>query len=193
MKNAGKGKLSKTLKHILNIKIYKEACAKSAEDPSNRVCAVKCAVYGVKAVITLNVVKAGRKEALSALEFTSGVKERLSILNSQEIMNIFPIEKYYPEEPADPEVKSYDSVRKAIAEFDDGTPVGDRIDNFLGAYLNQSLRRFSIKRMEIIDSLRKMNGQPTVAEEWAKDNGMDLAEFTKKYGYLAADSESKQK
>lgn len=127
-------------------------------------------LYGVK-MINSEPKAVTYEEAQSGLRLASMIKDLMGLVTPEEFMNIFPIEKDFKGHKW--ETKDYFYTVDYISSLDIYQPIGEDVLEFLWEYHNMEVRRFNVALMRYMDDLRRLEGKPSFAEEWADMNGIN--------------------
>lgn len=114
-----------------------------------------------------------KEEAEINLKLFWGIAKLLSLLTPEEFERTFPIIKEYGGEKYG--VKNYFFTKSRLKEYKAGEPIiesGD-IDELLFDYQNNDIRFFMLAEMECFDVLRRLEGLPSMMEEFARLEGLD--------------------
>jgi len=131
----------------------------------------KLILYGVKMINSKSKLETITKdEAEYEFNFLELIKKGMSTLTPLEFVNIFPIKKYYDGQKY--EIKDYFYTRDYIKGLEQETPIGKEIEMFLWEYTNKEIRHFNVKLMKDISNLRRLQGKPSLGEEWADSVGI---------------------
>lgn len=156
-----------------------EANCKDNPDKEARLLLRRIIFYGVKAVNTKPEPEYITKEAAEAdFQFISIIKDLMALLTPVEFMHIFPIDKDYKGYKWG--LKDYFYTRDYINGLVLDKPIGKQILNFLWEYQNKDITDFNVCTMETMSNLRKIEGLPSLAEEFA--NAMGLKTYTEYKG-----------
>lgn len=155
-------------------KLYLRALSKvinsRLEDEYNEQLIRKTIFYSVRIINMLPESKS-YDEAISNYNIVTAVKQDMSGLTPKEFMNIFPIQKDFKGHKF--EMKDYFYTIDYINSLDENEPIGDEITMFLMEYTNEDIFAFSIKMMTLMSDIRRFEGKPSLAEEWANENGLE--------------------
>ncbi|OZV10755.1 hypothetical protein CIW83_18210 [Tissierella sp. P1] len=133
----------------------------------------KLVFYGVK---TINRFHKEQNETLETVierfQLISFINSIIGLLTPNEFVNIFPIFKEYKGHKW--EMKDYFYTKRYIDSLDKDKPIGteEEVFNFLWEYHNWDITEFMVENMSCISDLRRLEGQPSLIEEWASDNGI---------------------
>lgn len=131
----------------------------------------KLIVYGVKVVnAKLDLECVTKEEAEKEFEFACIIKQLMGSLTPKEFMNLFPIAKDYKGHKYS--VKDYFYTKNYINTLNQDKPIGDEMLHFLWDYHNWEITDFAINTMEYISNLRRLEGQPSLMEEFADTVGI---------------------
>ena len=130
----------------------------------------KLIIYGVKAinakpepeVITYD-------EAISDFQFASMILGLIGTLTPTEFINLFPIEKEYKGHKWG--IKDYFYTMNYINSLNPNEPINDAL-KFIWEYTNWEITEFNVSIMKYISNLRRLQGKPSLMEEWADMNGI---------------------
>ena len=115
-----------------------------------------------------------KEEIVSNFKMFFSMKEILSYLTPEEFERTFPIKKEYDGDKY--ELKDYFYAKEALKKFEAGKPIiesGD-INELLWDYLNMDINLFVVAEMSCIDDLRRLDGLPSVFEEFAQNEGLNI-------------------
>jgi hypothetical protein len=129
----------------------------------------KAIFYGVK------MINAMRDENLDEdliynFKLINSIIDMMSTITTKEFINIFPIKKDYKGYKFD--TKDYFYTMDYLKTLDLDTPIGDKILDFLWEYVNDDIHEFVVKMLLTMSHLRQMEGQPSIAEEFANMMGI---------------------
>ena len=127
--------------------------------------------YGVKAVNTTPEPEHITREAAETnFQYISIIKDLMALLAPIEFMRIFPIDKDFRGNKWG--WKDYFYTRDYINGLEQSNPIGKEILNFLWEYQNKDITEFNICSMEALSNLLKLDGLPSLAEEFAYEMGL---------------------
>lgn len=133
----------------------------------------KMIVYGVKAINSKPEPEyVTREEAEYDFNFADCLMGAMSTLKPAEFINLFPIEKDYKGHRWG--MKDYFYTRNYIKTLDKDKPIGEKIHHFLWEYTNWEITEFNVQLMEYMSRLRRLDGKPSLAQEWAEMNGLKV-------------------
>ncbi len=156
-----------------------DSACKGNTNKEARLLLKKVIFYGVKAVNTKQEPEYVTKEAAETdFQFVSIVKDLMSLLTPIEFMQVFPIDKDYKGNKWG--LKDYFYTRDYINGLEQDKPIGEEILKFLWEYQNKDITNFSVSSMEAMSNLRKLDGLPSLAEEFA--DAMGLKTYTEYKG-----------
>lgn len=111
------------------------------------------------------------EEVTSDLVFQHLVLSAIAQMTPKEFMNYFPIKKFYKGHKYG--VKDYYTTKKMLSKFYMDEPIGDdKVIDFLWNYVNDDIENFIVNHMLTISQLRRFEGEPSLAEEIAKELGL---------------------
>lgn len=157
-------------KYSLYLNAFQDVIKKRIENEEDRTLLKRNVFYGVKLIITMKE-PSDYKQARSAFELASIVKQVAGELTPNEFMNIFPIDKYYQGEKNGD--KDYFYTMDYIQSYDLNNPLGDDVLYFLMEYANNEILHFNVQSMSFMSDLRRYEGKPSIAQEWASMNGVE--------------------
>jgi len=140
----------------------------------------KAIYYGIKTVITkpkANIYQ----EAIKDFQFANVIMDLIGTLTPGEFMNIFPINKIFTGHKYD--TKDYFYTRDYINTLNPNEPIGDNKAEFLWEYTNINVTLFNVQLMSYMDTVNKLQGKPTLTEEFIRDTGLKTySKFTDQRG-----------
>lgn len=151
---------------------YNRLLERYKSNPTNVKAAIKKLVYlGIKKIITRHEPEFITQE-LADLYFQEiqVIISGMALLTPKEFMQVFPITKDFDGHKYG--CKDYFYTRTYMNQLPQDEPVGKNINEFLWEYVNHDITKFMIKLMETADNLRRLEGLPSLAEQWAADNGI---------------------
>lgn len=151
---------------------------KRTEHPLNKDLIKKNIYYGVKLVGTMPKSET-YEEVLINFQFVSALEQTMSLLSPYEFMNLFPIKKDFVGHKYG--AKDYFSTKLYISSLDLDKPIGNEINHFLWNYTNDDIEKFVVESLCIMSKLRRFEGKPSIAEEWADIN--EIATYTQHTDY----------
>lgn len=161
-------------KHEIYMKVYLKSLRKILREENEISEHIKKTVfYGVKAITTrprLDYIT--REEVIQRFQTINIIQDCIGLLTPREFMNIFPIAKEYDGHKW--QMKDYFYTVNYINTLDIDTPIGmgEKALDFLWEYYNRDIIKFSVETMCCMSDLRKLEGQPSLMEEWAAENGI---------------------
>lgn len=163
------------LKNYIYLKAWSKVTKEYMENPDtqNRIMNIKkCVFYGVKYIITNpEREQITREQAERDFYFVSVIKSLIALLTPGQFIEVFPIEKEYKGHKL--EMKDYFYTRDYINTLDPNKPIGDdEVSNFLWKFHNWEMVEFSVNMMRYMSNLRRLDGYPSIMEEWANMNGI---------------------
>lgn len=132
----------------------------------------KLVFYGVKAVNTKREQRTiTMEEAATNFQFTDLVQGLIGLLKPSEFVTVFPISKEYDGHKY--QTKDYFYTRDYLLELPD-EPIGsiNKVMEFLWEYHNREVSRFVVHTLGYASDLRKLDGQPSIMEEFCAENGI---------------------
>lgn len=153
--------------------LYRKAFVRSAKeylatlDPQVK---KRCVFYGVKIVNSQPKSEAITRDAAEAdFQFACAVQVMLGDLTPREIMEMFPVAKAFDGERYG--IKDYFSTMKFLNAWDMDKPI-QKAERFLSGYFNSELLSFFINLLGHVDDLRRLEGQPSMMEEFLANEGV---------------------
>ncbi len=162
-------------KYNLYIKAFSNALIEFGDDEGKGTATTtaikRLALYGVKAInSSIKEDRILRSDIESRFEFISIVKNIMSLLTPAEFMNAFPVMKDYKGHKYG--MKDYFYTRDYINTLEHDKPIGSNILEFLWRYQNKEVLSFTLESVSCISELRRLQGYPSLAEEFAGEMGM---------------------
>ncbi|WP_186578067.1 hypothetical protein [Aquibacillus kalidii] len=109
--------------------------------------------------------------AMHDFQLVNVIKESVERLTPREFMTVFPIRKTYDGEKWG--VKDFFSTMETVNEIGMDNIIGDQSSHFLMEYDNLTVRVFLVASLNIMSNIRKFEGKPSIAEEWANKVGIN--------------------
>lgn len=161
-----------TDKHQMYRRAFDSTVKRYYENPGTDIKPVikKLIVYGVKAVNTINSKSETLGAAPANFQFAQLIISFMSGLTPLEFMNLFPISKDFKGERWG--TKDYFYTMNYIKTLNPDAPIGEEIFNFLWEYTNLEVTIFNVNYLGYISDLRRLEGKPSLMEEWASQNGI---------------------
>ncbi len=135
------------------------------EDAADRVF-----LYGIRYLSKLDRASTEYEAVVNFDTFTKFMSLFQSI-TPRRFVRIFPINKNFDGEKT--ETKDYFYTIKMIESIGWDKPIEGAFD-FLWDYQNRETRKFLLRVIQADDDLRKFQGQISIAEEWAQENGIRI-------------------
>ncbi|AFK86969.1 MULTISPECIES: hypothetical protein [Thermoanaerobacterium] len=129
----------------------------------------KAIFYGVKMINTMKDEIIG-EDLICNFKLINSIIDMMSTITPKEFINIFPIKKDYKGYKFD--TKDYFYTIDYLKTLDLDTSIGDKILDFLWEYVNDDIHEFVVKMLLTMSHLRQMEGQPSIAEEFANMMGI---------------------
>jgi len=158
--------------HEVYERAYSRLLEQYRNNPADAKATIKKLVFlGVKRIITRHEPEIITKE-LADLYFQNMqvIMGAMALLMPKEFMQMFPITKDYDGHKY--QFKDYFYTRNYVNQLPQDEPIGDKIHDFLWEYSNHDITEFMVKLMETVSNLRRLEGLPSLAEQWAADNGI---------------------
>lgn len=160
-------------KHDLYYKAYCRVLDsyKNNPDQDTKPLMKKLIVLGVKVINSKKEPETLTPEDVEFyFEYTEIIKAFMANLTPGEFVNLFPITKDYQGHRW--QAKDYFYTREYIKQLQQDKPIGEEINNFLWEYTNMEVSIFMDYSMGYMSDLRRLEGLPSIAEEWAEENGI---------------------
>lgn len=138
----------------------------------------KLIFYGVMAISkTIKFKNDDSRFRIMRFDFISLINLYIGKLTPTEFMQMFPIKKDYDGKRW--EVKDYFYTMEEINKMVKDEPIGDKVEEFLYDYHNDTIRYYSVEFMSSISDMRILKGEKGIFEEWAEDNGISISTMHK--------------
>ena len=138
----------------------------------------KVVYYGIKyfnsIVLSSNMDMKDVKSILNDSFIIDGFIRDLSFLD---ILNMFPIIKDYKGYKY--QSKDYWSTKEYLETININEIIGDNIDDFYWNYYNHDIMSFSIKRLLLIDKLRKLTNKESLMSSFLKEFKVEAYSYDK--------------
>ena len=138
----------------------------------------KVVYYGIKyfnsIVLSSNMDMKDVKSILNDSFIIDGFIRDLSFLD---ILNMFPIIKDYKGYKY--QSKDYWSTKEYLETININEIIGDNIDDFYWNYYNHDIMSFSIKRLLLIDKLRKLTNKESLMSSFLKEFNVEAYSYDK--------------
>lgn len=105
-------------------------------------------------------------------------------LTPKEFVNLFPIKKEYNHGNEEICWKDYFYTANKIKEYDMDSPIDEKFEDFIWDYTNDTICKFMVETLCTASKLRQLQGQPSIAEEWAEENDISTYTVNEKDGYI---------
>jgi len=159
---------SKMQKHDL----YKNAFYRTnsnLSNPLNPDDVKKLIFYGIKMINTQPKPEIINQFDIQVnLQIIKLIQSLISTLTPSEFETIFPIQKDFDGKKY--ECKDYFYTRDYLRTLPD-EPIAD-VDSLLWEYWNLNTRVFTVRAMSYVDDMRRLEGQPSMMQEFAQANGI---------------------
>ncbi|WP_243153192.1 hypothetical protein [Clostridium botulinum] len=94
------------------------------------------------------------------------LNDMMTLLTPREFVNLFPIKKDFNGHKF--------CARDYINKLNQNNPIGnENILDFLWAYTNDDIFEFVMNSIESLNNLRKLNGEPSLMQEFFRENGIE--------------------
>lgn len=155
----------------LYVNAFRNVLEERIHDEENNDLIKQYVLYGVK-LINLLSDPTDHDAAVNNFQLASLIQGAMSELTPVEFMNVFSIDKEYDGEKYG--TKDYFYTIDYINSLDHEKPIGEEIEMFLWNYRNRETSQFTMSIMGLISDIRKFEGKPSIAEEWASENGLEM-------------------
>ena len=128
-------------------------------------------------VKAMNCINAGeyktKEETEVNLNLFFKIKDVLSLLTPEEFERMFPIEKEY--DGGKYGIKDYFFTKKILRKYEKEKPIieSGNVDELLFDYQNNDIRLFILTGITCVNVLRRLEGLPSIMEEFAEIEGLD--------------------
>ena len=123
------------------------------------------------------------EDSQSILNAMLSITDMMAGLTPTEFMRVFPIPKEYDGDKYG--MKDYFSTMEYVKGFPQDEPIGKgEILGFLMRYYNLDILKFNVRMVSVISDIWEMEGQMSIAEEFAAENGIAAYSFYKKEGIM---------
>lgn len=131
----------------------------------------KAVFYGIKYYSSHQPSNDYKQLLIDMCEFEE-IKQMISTLTYNDILNMFPIIKEFDGERF--ECKDYFTTKQYLSDIDLDSKIGiDNVDELFWEYYNYYIMNFSVHELLTLDHIRKYNGKLSILEQFIKDNGME--------------------
>lgn len=161
------------VKHDLYMMAYSKTLESYIENPDQDEEALvkKLIVYGVKAVISRPEPKPKIwEDSEHQFNFADSIIRLMGVLTPQEFVNIFPIKKDFKGHRW--EIKDYFYTRDYVRTLDPDKKLGEGTLEFMWEYMNDDINNFNVEVMGYMSDLNRMQGQPTLMDDFARIMGV---------------------
>lgn len=125
----------------------------------------KAVVCGVKYISYADInTETGYDELNIMIVNMDTVTMALSMITYNDLMRLFPIRKDFDGRKY--EAKDYWSTMEWLEGKDLDAKIGDDVDDMLWSYYNDDIMQFGIKKLLIVDKVRKASGRRSVMEDF---------------------------
>lgn len=124
--------------------------------------------YGVKAVNWYPIHSEISYSDLSMiLDVADATVALMRFCTLNEMKNMFPIGKSF--DGASYGAKDYYSTIECFSSFDWDRMLGENVDKFLAEYYNEEIIQFCVRRLLLVDKMRKMEGKKSIASSFLEN------------------------
>lgn len=132
----------------------------------------KIIVYAIKYIITKEEPQyVTLEDANNDFMFADIITKFIGQLTPREFMQLYPIDKEYKGHKYG--YKDYFHTKYFLESIDLDKPIGSDAVEFLWEYNNREIFEFNIKIMEYLSRLRRLQGKPSLSEEFAEIMGLE--------------------
>lgn len=141
----------------------------------------KALYYGMKSVEMFRQEDVHMvNDAWEAWKTAEIVCKVLESMTYKQVMSVFPVKKDFDGWRF--EAKDYYSTMEYLDGYDlDG--LIENVDDFLWSYYNDTIMRFGINRLMILDCIRRLEGQQSIMQSFADEFGLDTYIMHEDKGY----------
>ncbi|NCI20702.1 phage infection protein [Clostridium botulinum] len=126
----------------------------------------KIIFYGVKSVNTEEPTAVRKEKEIDNFNLIFVLNDMMTLLTPREFVNLFPIKKDFNGHKF--------CARDYINKLNQNNPIGnENILDFLWAYTNDDIFEFVMNSIESLNNLRKLNGEPSLMQEFFRENGIE--------------------
>ena len=104
--------------------------------------------------------------------FMQYAENLISQLTPRELTQIFPITKYYGGDRNGD--KDYFFTIRVMEKMGMDIPIGEKVFELFYDYQNKHITKFALLKMDVIDDLRKLQGQPGMMESFMEKQGLTV-------------------
>lgn len=156
--------------HDLYLKALINAMEQYKQGADERESIYKLVFYGIKAINSRPKIEyTSLQQIENNIAFNNTILGAIGALTPKELLNIFPLEKYY--KGARYEAKDYFYSMNHIKQYGINTPIKDAM-SFLWEYMNNDTRLFTVNILSDIDLIRKATGEDTIMGEFMEAQGI---------------------
>lgn len=174
------GKIQEEFNRTLNKKreLYKSAFVRAITKPIESEFLHKdnlkqIVYYGVKYVNSINQDKKiiVREQVENEFALIDTIKNFMRCLTLDELINIFPITKEYDGEKY--YCKDYLYAVNEFKKYDYNEQIGNNLEEILWDCMNRDLFEFQANLFSTMSNIKKMNGEPSIMEEFMEKEGVE--------------------
>lgn len=161
-----------SVNHEMYERAYNRLLERYKSNPEDAKAAIKKLMFlGVKRIITRHEPALITQE-LADLYFQQiqVIIGAMALLIPKEFIQLFPITKDYNGHKY--QSKDYFYTMDYVNKLPRNEPIGENINEFLWKYMNNDITEFMVKSMQAVSNLRRLEGLPSLSEQWTADNGI---------------------
>jgi hypothetical protein len=138
--------------------------------------------YGVKYINCIDTHRTVimREQVQNEFTLIGIIKEIMKLLTLDELINVFPIPKEFDGEKYC--TKDYFYAVEEFKQYNYNDPLCDNLENILWDCMNYDLRNFQLCLFNVMDGIRRFNGEPGVMEEFLTDQGVEMYKINESNG-----------
>jgi len=162
--------------HFSSLRSFRKAITEYTKNPDIRhrnYCMKRAVFHGIRMVNSQpEETLVTRDDYVERFNFICIVKSLIGLLTPKDFVNIFPITKEYDGHKWGS--KDYFYTREYVDGFNQDEPIGsdNKVLELLYEYHNREISRFVVNSMLCMSELRRFEGKPSLAEEWAEEHGL---------------------
>lgn len=160
-------------KYSLYANAYLNVCQKNKGN-THKIDVLKTLIFYCVKVIITKPKPISYREAYNDFELHSALKQMIERITPKDFMELFPVSKDYDGHKCG--AKDYFSTMDYLKTIRLDDPIEDVLE-LMWNYWNDDIHELNTKMVMNVSKLREMQGNPSLAEEWANENGLQT--FTK--------------
>ncbi|HDR8159540.1 TPA: hypothetical protein QC072_002369 [Bacillus cereus] len=144
---------------------------KESEGECNKELIKKVIFSGVRVIKYSKMSSLNYKYLLKKFQIIIYLQDLMKLLTPMDLMNIFPVTKEYDGKKT--EMKDYFFTINRAKEIGLEKPIGNNILEFLYDYQNWDITFLIISSMSIMNKMKQIEGEKTLAEEYFEEEDLD--------------------